>query len=195
MKNRSRQRKQNRSQRATDRKPEELTTFLFGTLKSFLTHLFEIWKTFPEAVRTTILLSLMGTVMAVFWTRDRVPTSQAPTQVDKPNIQSPSEAPKPKSQPNDRQSSSVLSKRKVSSERAPVNTQNISTVAEVETAQQTLELSNYGESYRQFQTILRGLPEEERQKVLAQSQEAAQSYHRGRFREAAYLMQQAVNSK
>jgi hypothetical protein len=146
-------------------------------LKKFLVGVFELWKTFPDAIRAAVLVSAMGALVAAFWTGNKSPENQ-PTPV---------------------QSNTTLSAGKkqdfspprISRQQPPPRSVSVPRTSE---AQKTLALGNYGESYRQYRENLRSLPAEEQERIRPQSEEAARIYERGYFREAAYMMQQAIDS-
>jgi len=146
-------------------------------LRKLLVGVFELWKTFPDTMRAAVLISAMG-ALVVFWTGKQSPeNTSTPLQPDTIHRS----AGKKQDFSLPRPSRQRLAPQPAS-------------VPRTSDAQKTLALGNYAESYRQYVESLRSLPEEEQQRIRPQSEEAARSYERGDFREAAYKMQQAINS-
>jgi hypothetical protein len=173
---------------------KRIANSLVGTIKKFFVLIFELWKTFPDAVKTTVLISVTGTVVAILWTSDRAPVSQTQQPVITSSTQVHGKGPGPQLQRKTQRSPGM--RHQISREGAStqVRAEDLSKQASVREAQQSLERGNYAASYRQFRTILQSLPDQERQRIMAQSQKATRSYERGDFREAAYEMQQAFDS-
>jgi hypothetical protein len=119
----------------------------------------------------------MGALVAAFWTGNKSPENQStPVQ---PNIALSAGKKQDFSPP------------RISRQQPPPRSVSVPRASE---AQKTLALGNYAESYRQYRENLRSLPAEEQERIRPQSEEAARIYERGYFREAAYMMQQAIDS-
>jgi hypothetical protein len=148
-------------------------------LKQLLVGVFEFWKSFPDAVRTFILVSVIGGLITVFWAGNQTPINQSPPV-----------------QPNTQQSAGKKQDSLPERSSRPVQFEQtrVASVLRANEAQETLERGSYAESYRQSLELLRSLPKPEQQRILTQSEAAARSYEKGDFREAAYRMQKALNS-
>jgi hypothetical protein len=147
-------------------------------LKKLLVGVFELWKTFPDAIRAAVLVSAMGVLVAVFWTGNKSSENQStPVQPD--------------THPSERKEQNVPPPRAVRPQPPPPRPASVPRANE---AQKTLALGNYAESYRQYRESLRSLPADEQERIRPQSEEAARIYERGYFREAAYMMQQAIDT-
>ena len=147
-------------------------------LKKLIVGIFELWKTFPDAIRAAVLVSFLGALLAAFWGSNPSTENQStPVQPDthpsegKPQDFSPPRMSRPQSPPRLAASAPRASE-----------------------AEKTLALSNYAASYRHYLESLRSLPAAEQERIRPHAEEAARNYERGYFREAAYMMQQAIDS-
>lgn len=155
-------------------------------LKKLLICLFDLWKTFPDAVKTTVLVSIVTALVAAFWAGNQSPGNQTPQnpELTKLPVKNPHSEP-----PLIKRTDSPP--RRAQGQAVPETAQTVPRLSE---AQKTLERGSYAASYRQSMEILRSLPEHEQRRIASQSDEAARSYERGDFREAAYIMHQAIGS-
>jgi hypothetical protein len=154
-------------------------------LKKLVVCLFDLWKTFPDAVKTTILVAIGTALFATFWASKQAPGNQTPNPelTNLPVKQPPSQPPPIKRTDSPPQRAQ---------RQAPPETAR--PVPPLRESQKTLERGTYAESYRQSLEILHSLPEHEQRRIASQSGEAARIYERGDFREAAYILQQAIDS-
>lgn len=155
-------------------------------LKQLLICFFDLWKTFPDAVKTTVLVSIMTALVAAFWAGSQSPGNQT----------SQNQEPTTRSVKNHRSEPPAIKRTDLTPQPAQGQAvpETAKTVPRLSEAQKTLERGSYAESYRQSLERLRSLPEHEQQRIASRSDEAARSYERGDFREAAYIMQQAIGS-
>jgi hypothetical protein len=160
-------------------------------LKKLVICLFDLWKTFPDAVKTTVLVAIGTALFAAFWAGKQSPgnqTPQTPELTNQPVTNSQFKKPHSEPPPNKRTGSPT---QPAQGHAAPETARPVPALSE---SAKTLGRTNYAESYRQALELLRSLPEHEQRRVASQSNEAARRYERGDFREAAYIMQQAIGS-
>src|ERR1700752_914777 len=166
----------------------------FANLSSAL---LEVWKTFPETVKTAVLIFILSSA-AVFWTKQFSPSMPQPEptkngavetakSIDTSTIVKQLEgAPK-----TDAAASRVFKNKSTDQTREEITTIRDTSVDHVLGAQETLSRGNYAEAYRQFRTVADRLSDKDKQRINQYLQESARRYARGQFREAAYELQRA----
>ena len=153
-------------------------------LKKLVVCLFDLWKTFPDAVKTTVLVAVGTALFATFWASKQTPGNQTPPNAELTNLP----VKQPPSQPP------PIKRTDSRPQRAQAVPQTARPAPPLSESQKTLERGSYGEAYRQSLETLRTLPEPEQRRIASQSDEAARLYGQGEFREAAYIMQQVIGS-
>jgi hypothetical protein len=160
----------------------------------------EVWKTFPETVKTAVLIFVLSSA-AVFWTKEFSPNTSQPElkkvdsvetakSIDSSTIEKRFEgAPKP------RASASKAAKNNSTFENREQATSFLGTPPDaILHAEETLSRGNYAEAYRQLRRVAERLPDKEKQRIIQHLQESAGRYEQGQFREAAYELQRAFGS-
>jgi hypothetical protein len=165
-------------------------------------YLFDFWKTLPDALKTAAVLSLFTVSAGILIPSLRNPQPQAELPVQKMTDR---ETAANKSWDLTTTSVSANSGRSLRSTRIAQSTEvsnnpaaaiepRGNTSADLFSTRETLARGTYGEAYRQSKAKFEALPLSERTQMTEEADRAETSYQRGDFREAAYLMQQALET-
>lgn len=165
---------------------------LYAVLARLSSAILEIWKTFPEPVRTALLIFAAGAAM--FWNR-QAPQTQPEASVAKIEVVHTSkDSSKTATQSPDnemtRRPVKKVAKTRLSGAitNSPLTTPTNSTEAEAR-AREALSYGNYAEAYRQYRSAAEALPDSQKQAIAQQLEESARKNERGDFREAALRLE------
>jgi len=161
---------------------------LYAVLAKLSSAVLEVWKTFPEPVRTAVLLFAVGSAM--LW-NNQPPQTQPETagkaEQRSANVDRTAQPTPPVSQITKTKPTRTATKA------PPTISRN--TIEAAARARVASSYENYGEAYRQYRSAMEALPDTQKQAIAHELQESETKNKRGDFREAALQLERLFVSR